>query len=135
MVTPGSPGVGGIHRCRRALRPCALREPCLVEMLQQPHVAERVQRHAAGEHQPMRAGLAQQVIDDVDHRVFEHELRRCGLVEAILRVRPMLDVLDAQHGVGIPQLVGLERFAENVDQRLLVGMRRTGRNTSCPWRG
>ena len=60
------------------------REPGLVEMFEQPHVADRVQRHAAGQHQPVRAGRAQQMIDDMDHGVLEHQLRRGGLVEAIL---------------------------------------------------
>ena len=68
------------------------------------------------------AGRAQQMIDDMDHGVLEHQLRRGRLVEAILGVGPVMDVLDAQHGVGIPELVGLERFAEDVDQRGLVGM-------------
>ena len=31
-------------------------EPRFVEMLEQPHIADRVQRHAAGEHQPVGAG-------------------------------------------------------------------------------
>ena len=135
MVTPGSPGTGGTHRCRRALRCCALREPRLVEMFEQPHVADRVQRHAAGQHQPVRAGCAQQMIDDMDHRVLEHQLRRGRLVEAVLGVGAVMDILDAQHRVGIPELVGLERLAEDVDQRGLVGIDRTGRSTSWPSRG
>ena len=68
-------------------------------MFEQPHVAERVQRHAAGQHQPVAAGGAEQMIDDMDHGVFEHQLRRRRLVEAILGVGPVLDVLDAQHRV------------------------------------
>ena len=122
MVTPGSPGVGGTHRCRRALRCCDVRKPCLVEMFEQPHVADRVQRHAARQHQPVRAGRAQEMIHDMDHRILEHQLRRRGLVETILCVGPVMDVLDAQHRVGIPELIRPERLAENVDQRGLVGM-------------
>ena len=122
MVTPGSPGVGGTHRCRRALRCWAFCEPRLVEMLQQPHVADRIQRHPAGEHQPVGAGYAQEMIDHVDHRILEHQLRRGGLVEAILGVGPMMDVFDPQHGVGIPELIGLQRLAENLDQRRMVGI-------------
>ncbi len=34
---------------------CVL-EPGFVEMFEQPHVAERIQRHTAGEYQPVRAG-------------------------------------------------------------------------------
>ena len=122
MVTPGSPGTGGTHRCRRVLRCWCFGEPGLVEMFEQPHVADRVQRHAAGQHQPVRARGAQQMIDDMDHRVLEHQLRRGGLVEAVLGIGPVMDVLDPQHRVGIPELVRLERFAEYFDQRLLVGM-------------
>ena len=91
-------------------------------MFEQPHVADRVQRHAAGQHQPAGAGCAQQMIDDMDHGVLEHQLRRGRLVEAILGVGPVLDVLDAQHRVGIPELIGFQRLAEDVDQRALVGM-------------
>ena len=91
-------------------------------MLQQPHVADRVQRDAAGQHQTAGARGAQQMIDDMDHRVLEHQLRRGGLVEAIPGVGAVMDVLDAQHRIGIPQLLGLERLAENFDQRGLVGI-------------
>ena len=80
-------------------------EPGFVEMFEQPHVADRVQRDAAGQHQPVRAGRAQQMIDHMDHGVLEHQLGRGGLVEAIRGVGPMLDVLDPQHRVGIPQLI------------------------------
>ena len=76
-------------------------------MFEQPHIADRVQRHAAGQHQPGRAGRAQQMIDDMDHGVLEHQLRRGRLVEAILGVGPVMDVLDAQHRVGIPELSGV----------------------------
>ena len=86
-------------------------------MLEQPHVAERIQRHAAGQHQPVGAGHAQQMIDDMDHGVLEHQLRRRGLVEAVLGVGPVMDILDPQYRVRIPELLRLERFAENLDQR------------------
>ena len=121
----GDAGIAGHRRhpqMQARLALLVLREPGLIEMLEQPHVADRVQRHAAGQHQPARAGDAQQVIDDMDHGVLEHQLRRGGLVEAVLGVGPVMDVLDAQHRVGIPELLGLERLAEDIDQRLLVGM-------------
>ena len=121
----GDAGIAGHRRhpqmqARVAL--LRLGEPRLVEMFEQPHVADRVQRHAAGQHQPVGAGHAQQMIDDMDHRVLEHQLRRGGLVEAVLGVGAVMDVLDAQHRIGIPELVRLERLAEDVDQRRLVGM-------------
>src|SRR5437870_3972859 len=47
---------------------------------------------------------------------------RGGLVEPVPCVGSMVYVLDAQHRVGIPELVGLQRFADDVDQRRLVGM-------------
>ena len=81
-------------------------EPGLVEMFEQPHIGDRVQRHAAGQHQPVRAGDAQEMIDHMDHGVLQHQLRRRRLVETVLRVGPVLDVLDAQHRIGIPQLIG-----------------------------
>ena len=82
-------------------------EPGFVEMFQQPHIADRVQRHAAGQHQPVRAGRAQQMVHHMDHRILEHQLR-CGcLVEPVPGIGPVMDVLDAQHGVRIPQLFGL----------------------------
>ena len=88
------------------MQPClavlVLFEPCLIEMFEQPHVADRVQRDAAGQHQPVCAGRAQEVIDDMDHRVFQHQLRRGGLVEAVLGVGAVLDVLDAEHRIRIP---------------------------------
>ena len=121
----GDAGVAGRRRHPQMQAGLALlraRKPRLVEMFEQPHVADRVQRHAAGQHQPAGAGRAQQMIDHMDHRVLEHQLRRRGLVEAILGVGPVMDVLDAQHRVGIPELIGLERLAEDVDQRRLVGM-------------
>ena len=95
-------------------------EPRFVEMFEQAHVADRVQRHAAGQHQPVGAGGAQQMIDDMDHRILEHQLRRRRLVETILGVRPMVDVLDAQHRVRIPQLIGFQGLAEKFEQRALV---------------
>ena len=63
------------------------------------------------------AGCAQQMVDDMDQRVLEHELGRRGLVEAIPGVGPVMDILDPQHRIGIPQLLGLERLAEDLDQR------------------
>ena len=99
-----------------------LGEPGLVEMFEQPHIADRVQRHAAGQHQPAGARGAQQMIDDMDHRVLEHQLGRGGLVEAVFGVGAVMDVLDAQHRIRIPELVRPERFAEYFGQRLLVGM-------------
>ena len=98
------------------------REPRFIEMFEQPHIADRVQRDAAGQHQPVGAGGAQQMIDDMDHGVLEHQLRRGRLVETILRIGPVMDVLDAQHSVRVPELVGPERFAENFGKRLLVRM-------------
>src|SRR5271170_5076107 len=58
----------------------------------------------------------------MDHRILENQLRRGCLVEAILGVGTVLDILDPQHGVGIPELSGLERFTKNIDQRALVRM-------------
>ena len=81
-------------------------EPCFIEMFEQPHVADRVQRHAARQHQPACAGSPQQVIHHMNHGILEHQLRRGRLVETILGVGPVLDVLDAQHGIGIPELIG-----------------------------
>ncbi len=95
-------------------------KPCLVEMLQQPHVGQRIQGDAAGQHQAACAGAAQQMVDDMDQRVLEHELRRGGLVEAILRIGAMMDILHAQHRIRIPQLFGLERLAQDFDQRGMV---------------
>ena len=91
-------------------------------MFEQLHVADRVQRDAAGQHQAIGAGGAQQMIHHMDHRVLEHELGRGGLVEAILRVRAVLDVLDAQHGIGIPELRRLQRLADDVDQCAMIGI-------------
>ena len=68
---------------KRAVALLGLRKPCLVEMFEHPHVADRVQRHAAGQHQPVGAGYAQQMIGHVDHGVFEHELGRGRLVQTI----------------------------------------------------
>ena len=121
----GDAGIAGHRRhpqmqARVAL--LRLGEPGLVEMFEQPHVADRVQRHAAGQHQPAGARDAQQMIDDMDHGVLEHQLGRGGLVEAILGVGAVMDVLDAQHRIRIPELVRPERFAEDLGQRLLVGM-------------
>ena len=81
-------------------------EPGLVKVFEQPHVADRVQRHAAGQHQTVCAGCAQQMIHDVDHGILEHQLRGGRLVEPVLGVGPVLDILDAQHRVGIPELLG-----------------------------
>jgi len=78
-------------------------------MFEQPHVADRVQRHAARQHQPVGAGQAQEMIDHVDHGVLEHQLRGGGLVKAVLGVGPVVDILDPQHRVGIPELVGPQR--------------------------
>ena len=70
----------------------------------------------------VRAGQAQKMIHHMDDGVLEHQLR-CGcLVETILCVGPVMDVLDAQHGVGIPELIRPERLAEDFDQCGLVGM-------------
>ena len=80
-------------------------EPCLVEVLQHPHACKRVQRDAAGEDQLVGAGRSQQVIDDMDQRVFQHHLGRRRLVEAILRVGTVLDVLDAQHRMADADLI------------------------------
>ena len=113
------------------LRGC---KPCLVEMLQQPHVGQRIQGDAAGQHQTAGAGGAQQMVDDMDQRVLEHQLRRGGLVEAIPGVGAMMDILDAQHRIGIPQLFGLERLAQDFDQRGMVGILDRDRSTNCPWR-
>ncbi len=62
------------------------------------------------------------MIDDMDHGVLEHELRRRGLVEAVPGVGPVMDILDPQYRVRIPQLLRLERFAENLDQRRVIGI-------------
>ena len=101
------------------LRAC---KPGFVEMLQEPHVADGIQRHAAREHQPVGACRAQQMIDHMDHRVLEHQLRRGRLVEPFAGVGPVMDVLDAQYRVGIPELIGFQRLAENLDQRRKVGI-------------
>ena len=135
MVTPGSAGVGGTHRCRRALRCWTFCEPRLVEMFEQPHVADRIERDPAGEHKPVRAGQAQEMIDHMDHRILEHQLRRGRLVETIFGVGPMMDVLDPQHGVRIPELIGFERLSENRDQRRMVGIVIRDRSTSWPSHG
>ena len=74
------------------------------------------------------------MIDDMDHRILEHQLRRRRLVETILRVRPMVDILDAQHRVRIPQLIGFQGFAEEFEQRASCKDDRTGRTASWPWR-
>ena len=93
------------HRRHPKMQPrfssLVLFEPRFVKMLEQAHVADRVQSDAARQHQPMRTGRAQQMIDDMNHRVFQHQLRGSRLVEAILGVGAVLDVLDAQHGVRI----------------------------------
>ncbi len=90
-------------------------EAC-VEMLQQPHVAERVERDAAGEHQPVAAGGADKVIDDVHQCVLEHHLGRRRLVEPLLRIFLVLDVFDAQYRVRIPHVLRCERLPENADE-------------------
>ena len=130
-------GIAG-HRRHPQMQPrfssLVLFEPGLVEMLEQPHVADRVQRDAAGQYQPVRAGRAQEMVDDMDHRVFQHQLRRSRLVETILGIGAVLDVLDAQHRIRIPQLLRLERLAEDVDQRRRVGIVRGIDRTSSPSR-
>jgi hypothetical protein len=47
-------------------------------------------------------GRADKAVDDVDHRVFQHHLRCRRFVDALLRVRIMPNVLDAQNRIGIP---------------------------------
>ena len=121
----GDAGIAGDRRhpqmqARVAL--LRLGEPGLIEMFEQPHIADRVQRHAAGQHQPAGARGAQQMIDDMDHGVLEHQLGRGGLVEAVPGIGAVMDVLDPQHRIRIPELVRLERFAEYLGERLLVGM-------------
>ncbi len=62
------------------------------------------------------------MIDDVEDGVLEHHLRGGGLVEPRFRVLGMLDVLDAQNRVRVPHLLGRDRFAEDLDQGLGVGL-------------
>ena len=110
----GDAGIAGDRRHPQMQARVALLgfgEPGLIEMFEQPHIADRVQRDAAGQHQPAGARDAQQVIDDMDHGVLEHQLRRGSLVEAVLGIGAVMDVLDPQHRVRIPELVRPERFA------------------------
>ena len=93
------------------------------ELIHQPHVGDRIQCCAAGEHEPLASGGADQVADDVEQRVFEHELRRGCLVETILVVNRGRGDFDAHHRIGIPH--GIERNwrTEDIVQRLGVGLR------------
>ena len=61
------------------------------------------------------------MIDNVNERVFEYHLRGRGLIESLLCVLPVLDVLDAQNGVRIPQVARRDRFAEDTGKRRRVG--------------
>ena len=45
------------------------------------------------------------MVNHMHHRIFEQELRRGRLVEAILRVWPMVDVFNAQNRIRIPELI------------------------------
>ena len=93
----GDAGIAGHRRhpeMQTFLAASRLGEPGLIEMFEQPHVADGVECDTAGQHHPVGAGRAQQVIHDVDHGILEHELCGRRLVEAILRIGAMLDVLD-----------------------------------------
>ena len=92
-----------------------------VELLQQTHVAERIQSDAAGQHQPVAAVRADEMVDDVHQRIFEHHLRRRRLVEPLLRILAVLDVFDAQHRVRVPHVLEPDRLAQDADQ--LSGVR------------
>ena len=73
-------------------------EPCFIEMFEQSHTGQGVERDSARQDQFVRACHAQQMIDRMDQRILKHQLRRRRLVETILRIRPMLNILDTQHG-------------------------------------
>ena len=94
----------------------------LVEMLEEPHAGDGVERGAAGQHQLVAAGQADQMVDDVNERILEHHLGGGGLVEPFLGVLLVADIFDAQHRVGIPHILERDRLAEDADQILGVGL-------------
>ncbi len=93
------------------------------EAIHQPHVGDRIQCRAAGEHEPPASGRADQVTDDVEQRVFEHELRCGRLVETFLVVDRGRGDIDAHHRIGVPHGIERNRRTEDVMQRLGVGFR------------
>ena len=99
----------------------------LVEMLEQPHAGDGVERGAAGQHQLVAAGYADQMVDDVDQRILEHHLGGGGLVEPFLGVLLVADVLDAEHRVGIPHVLERNRLAQDADQILGVRLGKIAR--------
>ena len=93
-----------------------------VETVEHAHIAERVEPDAAGEDQPVDASRADDVLDHVEQRILEHELRRGCLVDALLRRRAVSDIVDAEHGVGIPHVLECDRRAENACERGRIGI-------------
>jgi len=70
----------------------------------------------------------------MDHRVLEHQLRRRRLVETILGVRAMVDVLDTQHRVRIPQLIGFKGSPRSSSSGRFVRLFERVATASWPWR-
>ena len=102
----GDAGIAGDRPHRQLQSRVALLrvgEPGIIEMFEQPTIPTAFSATPPVRHQPTSAGGAQQMIDDMDHRVLEHQLGRGGLVEAVSGVGTVMDVLDPQHRIRIPR--------------------------------
>ena len=86
-------------------------------MVHQPHVGDRIQRRAAGQHEFVTAGGADQMADDMEQRVLEHELRRGGFVEPLLRVDRFTTDIDPHDRIRVPHLLRRDRWPKNLEQR------------------
>ena len=120
MVTPGSLGTGGTHRCSRAFRCCASANQASSKCS-----SSRILPTAFSATPPVSTSRVAPVARNRWSTTWIMASSNTSCVAAALSRRslvsaPVMDVLDAQHRVGIPQLLRLERCAEDVGQRWLV---------------
>ena len=102
----GASGHAGVTRYGRypKMQPAAAAQlapiEVFVKMLEQPHIGERIERCAAGEHQSLTLGGADKMSDHMEERILEHHLRCRCLVEALLRILLVTNVFDAKDRSG-----------------------------------
>jgi hypothetical protein len=97
-----------------------------------PAVGYAVQRHATGHAQPLQAGLAVQRIHHVEHQLFGHLLDAGGdvgvelilLRHLVVVARLGSEVRRVTRALGEEVPRRIARLAEEVDELLLVGLRR-----------
>src|SRR5438046_6311997 len=87
-----------------------------IKMLEQSHVANRVQCAATSQYQAVATSLTDEIVDYMGEGIFKYQLGGSGSVKPLLSIRQVLNSLDAQDRIRVPHILCRDGGTEHAGQ-------------------